>query len=483
MSDSSSASSAALRTPPSSPTSSNRSASAARSRRGARHGQARNGPGRSVTARTVPGPVWAAASSRGELVVAGPARPSSAGPGPLGTVSGVSERILEGRWDCEDCGRTGIGGIPKSCPGCGAGRDPINQPSETPYLDGDATDITGTSVAAELGTRPDRICDHCGQANHADASSCRGCGQALDVTDETVPTRTYTGIRHHIPKITGRRPTSSTSSSSRTGSAGRSTFASARTATARAVAPAARALGTPARRAAAGGVAVVALVAVVWVSWAFAFATKPVTVEVTDLAWSRGVEVEEFRTLQKSSFDPPGDARIHRSYQAVHHHRQVPDGYATETRSRQVAYSSTCTRSVTVDNGNGTFSQRTESYSCTQYRSETYTTQVQQYRSEPVYRTKYDFEIDRWVTDFFFTVDDSDAELPYWPEMIPAARADKHRVGDERTQTYTATLTNGDRDHEQHPALDVWLDLDVGDELVAHVNRSGKIRSVDWPEP
>jgi hypothetical protein len=371
------------------------------------------------------------------------------------------KRILEGRWDCSQCGSTRILGRHKSCPQCGDPRNPIDDPSEEPYLPSDSDDITGTDLAAELGEGADWICDHCGQANHSDATSCRGCGQAHDEPDRSVQQRVWSGIRNVIPKPVTERVN--------------------------------RIISTPVtarstRGVAIGGTALAVVLALVWGIWSMFFTTHEVELTVTETHWSRGVEVEEFRTLQRDDFDPPSDARIHRSYQAIHHYRQVLDHYRTEFYTVQVPYTSTQTdtQCSTSSNGNGTFTQSCYpvTRTVTNYRSESRTRQVPVYRDEPVYGTKYEYEIDRWVTDYFHTVDDSDAKSPFWPERIPGANEPKHRVGDERRQNYTVVLTNKDKTktYKQTPDFPIWRTVEVGEIITANINRQGKIRSMEWSE-
>lgn len=365
----------------------------------------------------------------------------------------------------------------------------MTDPDEAPYLTNDAEDLTGTSLADELGEDPDRICDRCGQANHAAASSCRGCGNVIDGDDAAVATRRYAGILNRIPRpvVSGSRrgvPAPAGTESPRMPAAVTSQAAGRRPAALAGTAAAVRSRVSRTPVPVLVGASAAVAAAVVVVVWMLFFRTFSVDVEVTDTFWSRAVEVEEFRTLQRSDFDPPSDARIHDSYRAVHHTEQVVDHHRTESYTEQVPYSDTesydC--SYTSDNGNGTFTQvhQTCTRSVTRYRSETRTRQVPVYRDEPVYRTKYDYEIDRWVTDLWFEVDEHDAASPFWPETIPAANEPRHRVGDGRRETYTITVAHDGKTYDREPGFDVWKTVEVGAVYEAHMNRSGQIRSVDW---
>lgn len=374
------------------------------------------------------------------------------------------KRILEGKWDCSQCGQTGIRGRSKACPGCGDPRDPVNHPSEEPYLTSDAEDITNTQIADQLGESPDWICDHCGQANHTLATSCRTCGQTHDGPDKNVQTRVWSGIRNVIPKQVADAP-------KRVQRFAATTLTSVRE-------------NRSHRNVALAGGGCFSVLLVVFFVWSMFFQTHEIDLTVTEVSWSRGVEVEEYRTLQKDDFNPPGDARIHESYRAIHHYDQVLDHYRTEFYTVQVPYTSTesYTDCYTSSNGNGTFTQSCSprTRTVTNYRSESRSRQVPVYRDVPVYKTKYRYEIDRWVTDFYFTVDSDDNALPFWPENIPPAKEPKHRVGDDRKEEYVVLLAHDEDTYKQTPDQDVWDTVEVGETFTANVSRQGKIRSVEW---
>ena len=86
---------------------------------------------------------------------------------------------------------------------------------------------------------------------------------------------------------------------------------------------------------------------------------------VVELSWSRSIDIQEYKTVQESDWNVPANGRQTRSYSAFHHYNRVVTG------SHQ-----SCS---------GTGNQRV----CTT---------VYDYTNYPVYQTKYDYDIDRWVT-------------------------------------------------------------------------------------
>jgi len=85
---------------------------------------------------------------------------------------------------------------------------------------------------------------------------------------------------------------------------------------------------------------------------------------VAGVAWERKVDIQTWTTVEESDWDIPSGGREIRSYRAIHHYDQVYVG------SHQVCPGSGKDRRCTS---------------------------VSDYESVPVYHTKYDYFIERWV--------------------------------------------------------------------------------------
>jgi hypothetical protein len=88
-------------------------------------------------------------------------------------------------------------------------------------------------------------------------------------------------------------------------------------------------------------------------------------VEVTRVSWSRAIEIQQYQTVQESAWSIPQGGRETRHYEAFHHYNHIVTG------SRQVC------------SGTG--------------KTQTCSTQLT-YTDYPVYQTRYDYDIDRWIT-------------------------------------------------------------------------------------
>jgi hypothetical protein len=218
------------------------------------------------------------------------------------------------------------------------------------------------------------------------------------------------------------------------------------------------------------------------------YATETVNLTVQSLTWQRGVEVERFTTLTEEDWDVPSDGRVISQRREVRFYREVHDHYETRyrTRTERVRTGSHSERYVcgsrTVNKGDGTF--ETEDTYCTRtvddYETRSYQEpyQVEITRKEPVYDTKYRYEVDRWVTDRYETA--SGTTDPRWP--TPKVSGPRQRVGDERQENYNVVLIDAQgRDTEHDVRFDVWSRLSIGEAIQAEQTRKGTVRDIAWP--
>ncbi len=99
---------------------------------------------------------------------------------------------------------------------------------------------------------------------------------------------------------------------------------------------------------------------------------------VTGVSWARSVDIEKLQTTHESDWTVPEGAKVQYSGKEIHHYATVFSHY------------------VIIKNGSNTFFQPI-------------------YRPEPVYGTKYYYDIDRWEFDYTATSSGHD-QKPYWPD-------------------------------------------------------------------
>lgn len=353
--------------------------------------------------------------------------------------------IREGRWDCPSCGTTGILGRHVSCSSC-ATRRPEGIRF---YLPENEPEVSDAERLAEARAGADWVCEHCDASARAGHTHCPGCG-AERGTSPVQKSHEY-GM-DAIPRAGGKQPPQAAS------------FLAA-------------AAPVKPRRRWKGPAALVALVGgLVW--W-----NGPVEVEATVQAkeWSRAVEVQEYRTVQEEDWSVPQGGRQKRSFRAVRDHRQVLDHH--ETRTRQVSERvQTGTRTYTCgsrDAGNGYF----EDVTCTEpeyetrYRTETYQEPI--YRQEPIYDTKFAYEIERWLPDDTIVAEGDAAKEPAWPTVDIG---EKEREG-ARVERYVLRVTDEKgKQHEMEVNAQQFARYRQGQPVMLRMKRSGSGVEIVEPE-
>lgn len=443
---------------------------------------------------------------------------------------------LEGKWDCAQCLTKGISGLKTSCPTCGDSHNEHLDRSEEWYLPDDARELTSSDELDYANSGPLWNCGYCGQPNRGDEAHCGECKKPRDADDFVSATRTYVdgvdaeGVtlsdtddldqdwvnatlqRADVLQVLEDQPATMPHRTLRASelltdgspwpqypgktSSDKDDNSSESAGSRRLVISVLRDCFKANRRPTFIVVVLIAALSMLGVSGVALYenyvATHTVDVTVQSLSWERQVEVEEFRTLTQEDWTYPGDARVLSSRREIRSYRQVLDHY--ETRTRQVPeQKQTGTRteqyacgSTRVSNGNGTFTERTTYCTrsvpvyATVYRTETY--QVPIYRNEPVYDTKYRYEIDRWVTDHWDTANSSThGHAPIWPGAT--IRGPKQRVGNERHEAYGVVLIDAQERtfDKSFSGMSIWSKLTPGMMLKGEQTRTGDLREVHWP--
>lgn len=353
--------------------------------------------------------------------------------------------IREGRWDCPTCGTVGLPGSQVGCTSCGNPRPE----SVRFYLADDAPEVSDAERLAQAGAGADWICEHCGASARAGQDRCPGCGAERGSSAQQ-QSREY-GM-DEVPRSGKDAPG--------------------------ALAAMAAAPKPKKKRGWKGPAAVAAVIGgVVWYN-------GPVETTATVAAkdWSRAIEVQEYRTVREEDWAVPQGGRQQRSFRAIRDYRQVLDHY--ETRTRQVSEQvQTGTRTYTCgqrDLGNGYFEDVTctEPEYTTNYRTETYQDPV--YRREPIYDTKYAYEIERWLPDDTAWARGDGAREPVWP----TPQIGRNEREGARIQRYVLRFTDGDgKTYEREVTEDQFRRYRQGQEVTLRRKRGGDGGEVEIVEP
>jgi hypothetical protein len=339
--------------------------------------------------------------------------------------------MREGRWDCASCGAVGNLGRHVSCAGCG-----LPRPQGVRfYLPEDAEAVTDAALLAQAHAGADWICRFCAASNRDALPHCGGCGAPREQADVQAVTA-YD--EDEIPR-SGRRA-----------------------ADAHAPPPAPkRGWSWRKRLGVAAGVAFAAVVGLLTLGGLLPEGWDLHPAQVVDRSWERTVAVERYRTVREDDWQVPAGGRLVSSRREVRRYERVLDHYETKTRqvSERVQTGTRTYSCGSVDRGNGYFEDRTctEPTYETRYRTETYQDPV--YRQEPVYGTKYVYDIDRWMPERTERAAGAEDE-PRWPAVT--LRQKEREAG--RKETYVVRFRDDDGETRQAELpLERWSGFRAGE--------------------
>ena len=365
----------------------------------------------------------------------------------------------EGKWRCLRCSSANLGRN-LNCLTCGVKRgDDVEF-----FLETDAAALSNTDLLNQANAGADWICRYCSGNNRASERQCSSCGSRRSANDKQLieETRGVSDWSEQALKAARLNLQANNFSSQP-----KKAFFSSRLFKF-------ILLG-------AGSVTAlfVGLLALLIYSTTLVY---PVEVEVTGLEWKRTVSIEEYKTVEETAWEgevPPG-ARIKSNERALHHTEKVPNGTRTvpETFTEQVSDGTESYVCGRTSKKNGYFEDkyctRTKYKSVTKTRNRTETN----YKDVPVYKTRYNYLIDKWVTTDEKTTSGTDFN-PQWA----AVQTDnlRTRIG-RRAENYNLLCKELGGDNKLHTiklTAENWSKFKNGDRLHGKTNLIGDLVSID----
>lgn len=350
-------------------------------------------------------------------------------------------RLIEGYWDCPYCNSRGIRGGLRECPSCGNPRG-----EDTKFYMKDKSYVE-PSVAKTISRRPDWLCSYCERLNSDDSPSCVSCGASKSSSEKNYfEMKAEKGRKEREKRVLDQYHNSSRTSG--TGSFNPISL-----------------------------VKPLLIVFAVFLSlWGIIslFTPKNDTLTIQGFSWERTINIEEFKTVQESDWSVPSGGRVLSTKQEVHHYNQVLDHYETheEIRTREVIDHYEEYVSGYTDLGNGYFEEQISTRPV--YKTETYyeTVETPVYKQVPEYRTKYYYEIDKWVYEREIKTSGTDKE-PYWG--IVTLSDNEREGGKVEVLSISATNKKGKLNTYQIDS-DHWYSLNVGDKVDVEISKiTGKV--------
>lgn len=306
----------------------------------------------------------------------------------------MTNKIVEGLWDCSYCGADKIGGLRKYCPSCGH-----PQSEDTTFYVGTEKNYLTEEEINAVGKEPDWQCEYCTSLNNAKFKFCKNCG-----AERTEENKDY----HQLRKET---ETSATEESEVEKEAEK--VVETRVLNELPIKTTAKFDAKKLKKT----LLPIACVLAVIIGLIALLAPRTHDAIVNEKAWERSVEIEEYRTVEESCWDSvPSGGRLLHTKNEIRTYERVISHYETKTREiTEQVLDGYDIEYYYEDNGNGTFTEH--SREVPRYRTEHYTETYEEpvYVDIPIYDTKYYYEIERWVYDR--TEESSGVNVePYWPE-------------------------------------------------------------------
>ena len=373
---------------------------------------------------------------------------------------------IEGYWDCPACRTTAIKGRYKECPNCGKPRG-----ENTNFYIIEKDNYVDDSVV-EKG--PDWMCEYCNSYNPFSVNFCLRCGSpkeeskddyfSIQSRNEKQPTGPPADVEHFSNQNT--KPAQTCSNTGNTPLKSFTDFL-------RDIPSAIGNFISEYRNILIGIISVLAIIGI----FTFIFYPRQTTLEVTGVNWERSIEIEELKTVRESDWSLPPGARLIYSQDEYYGTEPVFDHNETVTEQKSERYVSGQKTVVKgyKDLGNGYFEEVTEYEDIYDTRYYTVTKEVPVYKDVAVYKTKYYYDIDRWVHKT--TLHESGISNPFWPEPNLSSN---ERTG-SKSENYTITGIDLKKKTKTYStSYELWNDVKIGDTIDVTVV-AGTITKINFP--
>lgn len=353
-----------------------------------------------------------------------------------------------GYWDCQYCGAKGNRGDTRECPSCGHPRD-----ESVKFYMKDTAHVSDEE-ASKVSKNPDWYCSFCNTLNSDNDIICKSCGSSRAESEANyfdLRRKEQEKAAEYTAKKNAERDSSQAKRPQTLRANRRSSLNKKRT------------LGFGVL-----GVAILGLVLLLM--------PKKQEAVVDKVSWDRNIAIEKYANVNESDWQLPAGANLHEMREEIHHYDKVIDHYETVAvqKSEQVLDGYDTTTNY-VDLGNGYFEEQTTQ--TPRYTTRYYTDYEERpvYRDEPVYRTKYYYDIWKWVPSRNVKTSACDHE-PYWGDTN---LAENERINGQFEEYRIQATTKKDKTYNYTLDKEIWDNLNIGDEINIKIHPAGDDELLD----
>lgn len=370
-------------------------------------------------------------------------------------------RIIEGLWDCPYCFTKGIGGSKRECPSCGKPRGDYTKF----YMPGNISYISD-ETASKINRNPDWLCDFCGSLNSDSDTNCKSCG-----SERTSENKDYFSMKNKEKSSDYEfgyndeedddcdEVSSYEEEKDIPWEKEESFFDKVR--------------GFFKNKWKFLLVGSLALVFVIGMIFLFIPKTKEVT--ITSFEWERSVAIERYQTVDESDWNLPSNARLKDTKNEIYTYENVLDHY--ETKSRTVTKQRINGYEDYVvgyrDLGNGYFEEIVQQRPIYETYTETEYYQEPVYKKVPIYKTKYYYEIDKWIYDRSNNSSGKDKK-PFWNEPKNLTSKERESGRTEKYYIIGFDTNRTDKTEKISVLFETWEKLEIGQTVKLKVSILGE---------
>ena len=207
----------------------------------------------------------------------------------------------------------------------------------------------------------------------------------------------------------------------------------------------------------------------------FLLSPKTKEVTITSFEWERAISIERYQTVDESNWNLPSGGRLKYTREEIYEYENVFDHYETKSRTvtkqRLVGYEEYVVGYR--DLGNGYSEEITnkrpvyETYTDTEYYEEPV------YKKVPIYKTKYYYEIDKWLYDRSLRTSGKDKE-PYWEETNSLTSKERESGRTEKYYIIGFDGNNNEKKEKISLPLETWNKLNIDQTVKLKVSILGE---------
>lgn len=377
-------------------------------------------------------------------------------------------KIIEGRWNCNYCGTKDIRGGIRVCPSCGKARD-VNNKIRLPHK----KEYVPEEEAKKINRNPDWECEFCNHFNSDDDKECKFCGaernsenlnyfEAMQREREKAENKKRRKLDEETKNNENREATTEDIDQKKKENNGITEIVTQNENQQK--------IDHSFLANFFKGFVILLIVVLLFNGLISLFLPKEKELKVTEMSWERNIEIERYQTVFENDWHLPTGARLRYTREEFSHYDQVIDHYETKTKTvTKERFSHYDISTYTRDLGNGYFEEEEIKTPVYETYNDTETYQEPVYKDVAIYKTKYYYDIDKWLFERNVKTTGQDKN-PYWGETN---LAEDERVSDKTEMYKIKGINEKEKEENVNLSYDQWEEIEKGQTLKFKVSIFG----------